>query len=679
MRRRHLRESHLHVLQHGEPAPRPPEHKVSEAAAVHAYAGGAESAALLAHPSASSHLRRSLAQSLGHAHGNQFLSRMIAADIQRSADPTVQQGSRGAAVQQLQQMLNQGGASLAVDGIFGAQTRQAVIAYQRSAGLTPDGIVGPKTWAQLRGGNVNAAQGAGASSASPLIMAKLTEINAMMQKIGTKSASRSPQTAPQTETIRGSTEPVEMVTNHVHDSSEDDSWWGSATNAASEAWDSAGEAASGVYNSVSETASDAWNTVSEGASEAWDTVSETAGSAWNSVSETASEAWDHAKTIAGGMVENVSSGVQEIVQTAQHVVNGGIDDVVQGVSDIANDVGSAISEFSDDLKERFADEIAAVEEVVNDIAEFLSDPEGALRKLEEILNGLKKKAGELLGDEDEIPDTIVGTAEGSVGFTDPTVCHDSPVPTKKLRFSLNMDTRQPSEIPAGSTLNHDSVRGTLNLNQFDTRGDAKLATVPKSDFGTTGARISIGKIAFEAKHFTDYVTASAPFTHEVSYDVTDFPGRQDVPPGLDNITSDNWKEAANDLDPDVHKTELGAPKRAKYWARDITESHEKFHVADNLKYVKDTVFPETEAALNKKEIDVPIWVFRDTEIAQQLHQIGTELTKEAVKSLNQYMAPPAVEQRAYSADETSYRSRVKAIRDKAKKEGWDVEKDKKKP
>ncbi|MBI4549667.1 MAG: peptidoglycan-binding protein [Candidatus Omnitrophica bacterium] len=37
-----------------------------------------------------------------------------------------------------------------VDGIFGSQTLRAVKSFQRSKGLTPDGIVGSRTWAKLR-------------------------------------------------------------------------------------------------------------------------------------------------------------------------------------------------------------------------------------------------------------------------------------------------------------------------------------------------------------------------------------------------------------------------------------------------------------------------------------------------------------------------------------------------
>ena len=37
-----------------------------------------------------------------------------------------------------------------LDGIFGTQTRNAVINYQRSRGLTVDGIVGCNTWRSLQ-------------------------------------------------------------------------------------------------------------------------------------------------------------------------------------------------------------------------------------------------------------------------------------------------------------------------------------------------------------------------------------------------------------------------------------------------------------------------------------------------------------------------------------------------
>ena len=85
--------------------------------------------------------------------------------------PTIRQGSRGAAVEELQQRLNNwmtanpdlappapprpagaepltGPALLEVDGRFGPMTRRVVVAFQRRPGsaLAPDGVVGPATW-----------------------------------------------------------------------------------------------------------------------------------------------------------------------------------------------------------------------------------------------------------------------------------------------------------------------------------------------------------------------------------------------------------------------------------------------------------------------------------------------------------------------------------------------------
>ncbi|MGB7605333.1 MAG: M14 family metallopeptidase [Lutisporaceae bacterium] len=56
-------------------------------------------------------------------------------------------GSRGTNVKLIQSLLAKIGYNAgAIDGIFGQQTRQAVIEFQRNNGLTADGIVGPATW-----------------------------------------------------------------------------------------------------------------------------------------------------------------------------------------------------------------------------------------------------------------------------------------------------------------------------------------------------------------------------------------------------------------------------------------------------------------------------------------------------------------------------------------------------
>ncbi len=63
---------------------------------------------------------------------------------------TLKSGSRGALVRGLQETLNTLGYQAGrADGIFGKNTRAAVLAFQQSAKIDADGVVGPKTWAAL--------------------------------------------------------------------------------------------------------------------------------------------------------------------------------------------------------------------------------------------------------------------------------------------------------------------------------------------------------------------------------------------------------------------------------------------------------------------------------------------------------------------------------------------------
>ncbi|WAL99805.1 peptidoglycan-binding domain-containing protein [Streptomyces sp. Je 1-369] len=63
-------------------------------------------------------------------------------------------GDRGNKVREIQAILQYRGYNIGrygVDGQFGGDTLKAVKKFQRNWNLNDDGIVGPKTWARLRG------------------------------------------------------------------------------------------------------------------------------------------------------------------------------------------------------------------------------------------------------------------------------------------------------------------------------------------------------------------------------------------------------------------------------------------------------------------------------------------------------------------------------------------------
>lgn len=74
----------------------------------------------------------------------------------REVSTLLKQGSSGAAVLTLQTKLQEQNFNPgAIDGIFGADTKKALIAFQTSVGLTPDGIAGKNTWAALNAQNID--------------------------------------------------------------------------------------------------------------------------------------------------------------------------------------------------------------------------------------------------------------------------------------------------------------------------------------------------------------------------------------------------------------------------------------------------------------------------------------------------------------------------------------------
>ena len=91
------------------------------------------------------------------------------------SEASYRRGSYGSTVSQIQQKLkNWGYYSGPVDGIFGSRTESAVIYFQKSNGLTPDGVVGSATLSALGIKDPNAS----AYSSDVMLLARLISAEA---------------------------------------------------------------------------------------------------------------------------------------------------------------------------------------------------------------------------------------------------------------------------------------------------------------------------------------------------------------------------------------------------------------------------------------------------------------------------------------------------------------------
>ena len=104
---------------------------------------------------------------------------LLFVDTQDVADAaTLKQGSRGDLVKTVQQKLIKWGyLKGSADGIFGAKTKTAVIAFQKKNGLTADGIVGTRT-AQALGISLS-----GTTSSSSSSSASSTDLNLLARVV----------------------------------------------------------------------------------------------------------------------------------------------------------------------------------------------------------------------------------------------------------------------------------------------------------------------------------------------------------------------------------------------------------------------------------------------------------------------------------------------------------------
>ncbi|CAL9351575.1 hypothetical protein SUDANB105_00481 [Streptomyces sp. enrichment culture] len=83
--------------------------------------------------------------------------------------PTLREGARGPAVRALQALLTARGQAVPGDGVFSAGVTAKVKAFQKAARLTADGVAGSRTWAALLAARTGAPEGGRAALARRIL------------------------------------------------------------------------------------------------------------------------------------------------------------------------------------------------------------------------------------------------------------------------------------------------------------------------------------------------------------------------------------------------------------------------------------------------------------------------------------------------------------------------------
>ena len=108
-----------------------------------------------------------LASAFGIAAAAVNAADVVTAENQAVIAATYKQGSTGAVVKTIQTKLkNWGYYTGAVDGIYGAKTKSAVVLFQKKNNLTADGIAGPKTLSAMGISSTSTSSSSGGSNYS---------------------------------------------------------------------------------------------------------------------------------------------------------------------------------------------------------------------------------------------------------------------------------------------------------------------------------------------------------------------------------------------------------------------------------------------------------------------------------------------------------------------------------
>jgi hypothetical protein len=545
---------------------------------------------------------------------------------QPGATPTLGPGSRGPVVVTLQQQLNAAGAAVETDGVFGARTRAAVVAFQQGAGLAADGIVGPKTWQRLQGGGQIPAKAAVQTDPQQaVLLAKLGQVRVAMQglKAGNKPPAGGASTGEQRELkpvvgkpvptcgipLPGGAAPVPEAADGGHGVVQR-SFLDDAVSWAEETAASAGEWVGEKAEAAADAAGDAASWVGEQV----DAAGEWAGSQVASATEWVDDKVSGAANWVGEEINQAANQVQEIVSAAKDAVEGGVDVVVQTASELAKDVG----EFGDDLKKRFAKEIAIVEQVIQDLGKGLGDIPGMIKQLDDILSGL-------MGG---------GSAKGMGLFG----LFDDPEPVQS------------------------NVYGLLDVASTVTRGGVKVP-------GGTG--YSEPKFTFSPikwwRATDDAIIVQSTLNVDCHWEIASEGRGTSISSANDPaVTETSYLTIIHDLEAMSESYKSGGGVVTSFWSEPLIERHELFHCRDYIGEATNYL-PTAQGWLESQQVNHPPG--NDASVDPQVQKLVAD-TRQKIEDDGRKYFDNGGEARAYGDGKASYDALINAIKARAKAEKW---------
>lgn len=208
----------------------------------------------------------------------------------------------------------------------------------------------------------------------------------------------------------------------------------------------------------------------------------------------------------------------------------------------------------------------------------------------------------------------------------------------------------------------DAVRGELSMGSSLKKGSI---TLKATSFGQEHVEYQVDSAAW--KKADGRVKVSARVFLDIHWDIQST-GNKDVSGPEDaEVKKESWDKIVADLTPSAS----GRAPRKKYWAKDLTERHERFHASDDIGRTK-LYIPTAQSWLTNQTVTAEDSVVgrikTSFEVVKLLETVRSNVEADGWAYYDK--AGGAGEDRAYAEGKEAYQKRADEISDRATKEKW---------